>query len=74
MPFDFVLLRPSFELCAERAALRQEGAISDYVMLKNVYTRFEEGTAEPICDDNTDPESLARRIADGLNQGRFRVL
>ena len=38
VPFDFVLLRPSLEICAERAALRQEGTISDYVELKN-FTR-----------------------------------
>ena len=74
VPFDFVLLRPSFEVCAQRAASRQEGAITDHEMLKNFYARFEEGTVEPICDDHADPESLARRIADGLNQGRFRVL
>jgi hypothetical protein len=42
-------------------------------MMKNFYTLFKEGTIEPICDDTADPESLARRIADGLNQGRFRV-
>jgi chloramphenicol 3-O-phosphotransferase len=74
VPFDFVLLRPSFEVCAERAASRKEGAIHDYVMMKNFYARFEEGTAEAICDDSANPESLARRIADGLSQGRFRVI
>jgi gluconate kinase len=74
VPFDFVLLRPSLQLCVERAASREEGAISDYVMLKNFYARFEQGTVEPICDENADPASLARRIAHGLNQGRFRVL
>ena len=73
VPFDFVLLRPSFEVCSERAASRREGAITDQVMLKNFYTLFEKGRVEPICDDNADPESLARRIADGLNQGRFRM-
>jgi hypothetical protein len=61
------------EVCAERAATRKEGAISDYAMLKNFYARFEEGTIEPICDDHAEPESLARQIADGLGQGRFRV-
>lgn len=74
VPFDFVVLRPSLRVCLERAALRQEGAINDYVMLKNFYARFEEGPVEPICDDDADPNSLARRIADGLNQGKFRVL
>ena len=74
VPFDFVLLRPSFEVCAKRAASRRQGAIRDKAMLKNFYARFEEGTIEPICDDNADPESLARQVADGLDQGRFRVL
>jgi len=36
--------------------------------------RFEEGTGDPICDNDADPTSLARRITDGLNQGQFRVL
>jgi adenylylsulfate kinase-like enzyme len=74
VPFDFVLLRPSLEVCAKRASTRQEGAISDYARLKTFYARFEEGGVEAICDDHAGPESLARRIAEGLDQGRFRVL
>jgi gluconate kinase len=74
VPFDFVLLRPSFEVCAQRAASRQEGAIADLERLKSFYARFEEGAVDPICDDLVDPAALARQIADGLNQGRFRVL
>ena len=74
VPFDFVLLRPSLRVCVQRAASREEGSISDYAMLKNFYARFEGGKGDPICDDDADPASLARRIADGLNQGRFRVL
>ena len=54
-------------------ATRKEGAIRDRGMLKNFYARFEEGTIEAICDDHADPESLARQIAEGLDQGRFRV-
>lgn len=73
VPFDFVLLRPSFEVCAERAASREEGPIKDRAMLKKFYLRFEEGSVEPISDDAADPDSLARRVAEGLNQGRFRV-
>jgi hypothetical protein len=73
VPFDFVVLRPSLRVCVERAAARGEGPITDYVMLRNFYARFEEGTVEPICDDDADPASVALRIADGLNEGRFRV-
>ena len=74
VPFDFVLLRPSLEVCVKRAASREQGAITDFAMLKNFYARFEEGNAEPICDDEAAPAVLARRIAEGLTQGRFRVV
>ena len=71
---DFVLLRPSLEVCVERASSRKQGTIPDYdERLKKFYARFEEGSIEAICDDHADPASLARQIADGLNQGRFRV-
>ena len=75
IPFDFVLLRPSLPVCVKRAASRQEGAITDYERLKNFYALFEEGgRTEPICDDDSDPISLAQRIAEGLDQGQFRVV
>ncbi len=74
VPFDFVLLRPSLQVCVGRASSREKGAITDYAMLKDFYARFEEGSIEPICDDHADPASLAQRIAEGLNQGRFRVV
>ena len=73
VPFDFVLLRPSLQVCVERAATREQGAITEYEKVKNFYALFEEGSMEPICDDHADPASLAQRIAEGLNQGRFRV-
>jgi hypothetical protein len=73
VPFDFVLLRPSLDLCVQRAASRLEGPISDYAMFKSFYDQFEEGRIKPICDGDENPEALARRIAEGLSQGRFRV-
>jgi hypothetical protein len=74
IPFDFVLLRPSLEVCVQRASSREKGAITDYEMMKNFYSLFEEGNIVPICDDQADPVSLARLIAEGLNKGLFRVL
>jgi len=73
VPFDFVLLRPSLQVCVERAASRKQGAITDYEGLKNFYAMFADACTEPVCDDHADPASLARRIAEGLNEGRFRV-
>jgi gluconate kinase len=72
VPFDFVLLRPSLQVCVERAASRETGAIKDYA--KDFYALFEDANLEPICDDSSDPASLARRIVEGLNEGRFRVV
>jgi len=71
--FDFVLLRPSLQVCVDRAGSRERGPITDYGMLQDFYALFEEGTIEPICEDSADPASLAQQIADGLSQGRFRV-
>ena len=73
VPFDFVLLRPSLEVCLQRASTREVGAITDHERLKNFYAHFEDGSMEAICDDHAGPASLARRIAEGLSQGRFRV-
>lgn len=74
VPFDFVLLRPSLQVCVERAASREKGAITEYERLKNFYALFGDGNVEPICEDHADPASLARRIVNGLNEGRFRVV
>src|SRR5581483_3584391 len=46
VPFDFVLLRPSLRVCIERAASREEGAMTGYAMLKKFYARFEQGIVE----------------------------
>lgn len=73
VPFDFVLLRPSLEVCVERAGSREQGAIRDYAQLRDFYALFEDCCTEPICDEHASPASLAHRIALGLDQGRFRV-
>jgi len=73
VPFEFVLLRPSLEVCVKRAATRKEGAIADRNRIKDFYPLFADGPVTAICDDTADPASLARRIFEGLNQGRFRV-
>jgi adenylylsulfate kinase-like enzyme len=73
IPVDFVLLRPSLQVCVGRASTREKGAIKDYAMLKNFYALFEKASIEPVCDDEAGPSSLAQRIAEGLNQGRFRI-
>lgn len=40
--FEFVALRPSLQICIERAGSREQGAIRDNVRLKNFYALFED--------------------------------
>jgi chloramphenicol 3-O-phosphotransferase len=74
IPLDFVNVRPSVEVCEKRAAARAEGKISDYRAYRDFYRMFEGSPQHEICDDESEARSIARRIRDGLDQGRFRLL
>jgi len=71
LPLHFVLLRPSLDVCANRAATREEGKIADYD--RGFYELFKATTWHPICDDQADARELAIRIRDGLDRSHFRV-
>ncbi len=73
IPLDFVNVRPSLEVCEKRAATRAEGQISDYSVYREFYSMFQGSPDHEICDDEADALSIARRIRDGLDQGRFRM-
>ena len=40
IPLDYVVLRPSEQVCAERAATRDEGRIADYTQYKKLYNHL----------------------------------
>jgi len=73
IPLDFVIVRPSLELCEKRAAARTEGKISGYRAYRDFYSMFEGSAQHEICDDEADARSIARRIRDGLDERTFRV-
>src|SRR5271165_2327911 len=73
IPLDFVIVRPSLDVCEKRAAGRPEGTISDYGVYRDFYGLFEGSPHDEICDDEADARSIAHRIRDGLDRGRFRV-
>lgn len=73
VPLDFVVLRPSLEICAARAAGRAEGAIADYGAYRSFYSLFDGAGRYAIQDDEADNSQLAARIRDGLSAGAFRV-
>jgi adenylate kinase family enzyme len=73
VPLDFVVLRPSMEVCAARAAGRSEGAIADYAPYRDLYMSFNEAEHHIIQDDKSDAATVASRIRDGLDGGKFRL-
>lgn len=73
IPLHYVLLRPSIETCALRAAGRNAGKIADYESLRGFYTLFVgEGAGDALSDETASPEALAAQIISGLTAGRFK--
>jgi hypothetical protein len=73
VPADFVVLRPSEEVCAARAAARCEGQITDYESHKKLYASFDEAPEFIIQTDEGDPRVIAELIREELKTGRFRL-
>ena len=74
IPVDYVVLRPSQAVCAERAANRCEGAIADYSIYQNLYSSFDEAERYTISDDTSDAAIIAERIRDRVDAGLYRLL
>ena len=47
VPIDYVVLRPSEEVCTTRAAARSEGKIADYTPYRDLYLSFDEASRPP---------------------------
>jgi hypothetical protein len=72
-PFEYVVLRPSLEVCIARAAARSEGTIRDYSIYSEFYADFAGMEANTIRDDESDAQTIAARIRSGLAAGTFRM-
>ena len=73
LPLDYVVLRPSEAVCAERAAARAEGKIADYTPYRELYACFDEVERFTIRDDTSEASVVATRIREGLDAGKFRI-
>lgn len=72
VPLDYVVLRPSEAVCAERAQARSAGAVADYGPYRELYASFDEAARHMVsCDGNA--ATVAARIRDGLKVGSFRI-
>jgi hypothetical protein len=70
----YIVLRQSLEVCARRAAEREEGRIVDYEPYRELYDLFEAPDRHVVLNDDLAPGDVAKVIHSGLAEGRFRFL
>lgn len=73
LPLAYVVLRPSEEECARRAASRREYPILDYSVLRKLYAGFTNlGVLERcVLSDSVDANDAANAVRRGLAEGAF---
>lgn len=71
IPLEYVVLRPSKEICAQRAASRTEGTIADYSSYYDFYSDFDEAEKYTICDNSNDAKFIADTITKSRAEGLF---
>jgi hypothetical protein len=73
LSIDYIIIRPSEQVCASRAASREEGVVPDYSVYHDFYLSFDEAKKYMIQEDTLSASALALRIRKELAQGLFRV-
>lgn len=73
VPLDFVVLRPSERICADRAKARAEGSIADYSPYSELYREFDQVARHLVCDDTMSAAESAAAIVRGVADGQFRL-
>ncbi len=70
---SYLVMRPSEDVCAARAATRPDGTIADYGPYRELYRSFENAGRYVVCDDEGEPAEVAARIRAGIETGTFRI-
>ena len=73
VPVNYVVLRPSETVCAQRATSRTDGSIADYTRYSELYRDFDQVARHIVCDDDLSAADTAAVIARGVAEGRFRL-
>jgi hypothetical protein len=68
-----MVLRPSLEVCEQRASGRTDGVIADYAGFRDIYHSFDKTPKHIISDDESSAADLAVRIREEINRELFRV-
>jgi chloramphenicol 3-O-phosphotransferase len=71
-PLNYIVLRPSLEVCAARARDRAEGKIIEYD--RGFYAMFDAEERHIVAPhDSESPNAIAAILFKGFAEGRFRV-
>ena len=71
IPVHYIVLRPSLEVCATRAAARPSGKIKDYTQYSDFYQMFSVPEKYLVDDGTCDAVTIAARVREGIDRGRF---
>ena len=72
IPLNYVVVRPSIDICAARAANRERGAIEYNERFIKFYESFGELQQYIVEENEADTKTIAERIKRGLDVGLFR--
>jgi len=73
IPLEYIVVNASEKICAERAAARVEGKITDYTPYHDLYLSFDEAKQYTIYDDTSGPRPIAEQIMKNLKKGLYRI-
>jgi hypothetical protein len=74
VPLEYIVIKPSENICAQRAAHRKEGVIADYSVYHDFYLDFAGAEKYSISDDLGDAESIANTINKSRKKGKFNII
>jgi cytidylate kinase len=73
VPLHYIVLRPSETVCADRAAARNEGTITDYSRFHELYNDFDQVERYAIPGDDCSIVEMATRMREAIDEGAFVV-
>ena len=74
VPIEYIVIKPSESICAERVANRHEGKIPDYSIYHEFYLEFAKAEKYCLSDDLGDAKAIADMIIKKRKNGDFNVV
>jgi hypothetical protein len=74
VPLHYIILKPSESLCAARISEKMKNNMEDYTGFHEFYESFTFAERHTISDEESNAATIAQRIREGIDEGRFYVL